>query len=157
MIPALAYPTLPAMTDDQIDLVCRAEEALHDAPQTEITTNHLFHAGMYARTMRLPAGNVLVGALVKVPTVVFFSGEADVFIGDQTIRLSGFHVIPADAMRKQMFLAHTDCDITAIFPTDAKTVEAAEAQATDKPDTLLSRRNRNILADTRSKKCLTQP
>ena len=76
-------------------------------------------------------------------------------LGEGTV--DGQEVIPADALRKQVFLAHSDCDITAIFPTEAGTVEQAENEATGEAENLLSRRegNPNIL-QSRSPQCLTQ-
>ena len=154
---ATAAPAFPAMSDESIAKASRLESIARSVEQTETATHHLLHAGMYARTMRLPAGHVLVGALLKVETIVIFNGDAEVYVGDSSIRLTGHQVIPADAMRKQVFVAYADCDITAIFATDAQSVEEAEDQATDEAKNLLSRRdgNQNILQST-SHQCLTQ-
>ncbi|MBU3696923.1 hypothetical protein [Dechloromonas sp.] len=147
----------PAMSEASIAKVSAFAEIASQAEQANVTTRHLLHAGMYARTMRLSAGHVLVGALVKVATIVIFNGDAEVYVGDGSMRLTGYHVIPADALRKQVFLAYSDCDITAIFPTDAGTVEQAENEATGEAESLLSRweGNPNIL-QSRSPQCLTQ-
>lgn len=150
-------PTFPAMSDESIAKASRLEEVARTAEQAEVSTSHLLHAGMYARTIVLAAGHVLVGALVRVPTIVIFNGDAEVYVGDASLRLTGYHVIPADALRKQVFLAYSDSDITAIFATDAETVEQAENEATGEAERLLSRRegNQNIL-QSRSQQCLTQ-
>lgn len=153
---ATSAPTFPAMSAESIAKAARAEKVARQAVQAEVTTHHLLHAGMYARTMRLPAGHVLFGALVRVPTIVIFSGDAEVYVGSTSVRLTGYHVINASAMRKQVFLAYSDCDITAIFATDAETVEQAENQATDEAENLLSRRegNPNLSFESRSQQCL---
>ena len=147
----------PSMSESSIAKVSALAEIAGQAEQAEVTTRHLLHAGMYARTMRLAAGHVLVGALVRVPTIGIFQGDAEVYVGDASLRLTGYHVIPASALRKQVFLAYSDCDITAIFATEAETVEQAENEATDEAENLLSRRegNPNIL-QSRSPQCLTQ-
>ena len=150
--------TFQATLAKQLDAVICAETLVGSVAQTEITTQHTLHAGMYARTMKLPAGNVLVGALVQVETIVIFDGDADVFVGDSTIRLTGHHVIAASAFRKQIYTAHTDCHITAIHATTAKTVAEAEAEATEEHHRLASRRagNMNISNESGDHACLTQ-
>ncbi|AZY53032.1 hypothetical protein [Bordetella avium] len=129
---------LPAMSVEAIERVRRLEGALAKLPQVEIPTAHLFHAGVYARTIRIPAGVVLTGALIKVSTVLIFSGHATVFIGGKAVELYGYHVIPGSAGRKQAFVAHADTDLTMLFPSEARSVAEAEAQFTDEADLLLS-------------------
>lgn len=136
---AVAKPALPAMSDSAIDMVRRLEAANLELPQVPIATSHLIHGGVYARTIRIPAGTLLTGALIKIPTALVFNGEATVFIGDDVLHVSGYMVIPASAGRKQVFLAHADTDLTMIFPTSAKTVAEAEAEFTDEAHLLLSR------------------
>lgn len=141
MIPAIAasLPSLASMTNEAIDKVRRLEAALSHAPQVPLKTDHVIHGGMYARTIRIPAGAMLTGALIKLPTVLVVSGECSVFTGGDTIKLRGYHVIPASAVRKQVFLAHADTDLTMLFPSKATTVEEAEAEFTDETHLLLSR------------------
>ena len=121
-----------------IDSARAVAEFTSELPQINLVTHHVLHAGMYARTIRMPADTVITGALIKIPTVLILSGDATV-ISDETIRLSGYGVIPASAHRKQVFIAHADTDLTMIFPTNAKTVEEAEAEFTDEVDLLISR------------------
>ncbi|THF64465.1 hypothetical protein E6O51_03165 [Pseudothauera rhizosphaerae] len=128
------------MSGEAVAKVRRLERITSAMPQVEIDTRHLFHAGMYARTIHIPAGVCLTGALIKRATLLIFSGRATVFAGGEVIDLIGYHVIPASAHRKQVFLAHEDTDLTMIFPTEAGTVEAAEAEFTDEAELLLSRR-----------------
>lgn len=110
-------------------------------PQIHIPTSHVFHAGTYARTIRIPAGAALTGALIKIPTMLIVSGQVTVFIGGETLELCGYHVIPASAGRKQAFIAHADTDLTMIFPTKATTVEQAENEFTDEAHLLFSRQH----------------
>lgn len=142
MIPVLTNPLphLPAMQDDALEKVRRLEAELSVKPQVAIHTSHLIHGGLYARTIRIPAGVVLTGAYIKLPTVLIINGDVTVFTGGKTLELCGYHVIAARAGRKQVFLAHADTDVTMAFASDAKTVEEAEAQFTDEVHLLLSRR-----------------
>ena len=134
-----AVPILPAMSAADVDKVGRLESQLRAAEQVPISTTHHFHAGMYARTIRIPAGVVITGALIRISTMLILSGHATVFIGGETIELVGYHVLPASAGRKQAFIAHADTDLTMLFPTCATTVEEAEAEFTGETDLLMSR------------------
>lgn len=139
MIPANVSTQIAAMSDGAIGQVRRLEDALLDGPQIDIPTEHVLHAGMYGRTVRIPAGVVLTGALIKIATLLIVNGDVSVFTGGETLRLTGYHVIPASAGRKQAFIAHADTTLTMLFPSQAATVEQAEAEFTDEADLLLSR------------------
>jgi len=139
MIPAVHTLAIPAMSDEAIEVARRLEANLLALPQEDIATSHVFHGGMYARTIRIPAGVVATGVLIKIPTLFIISGHATVFIGGETVELAGRHVIPASAVRKQAVLAHTDTAVTMVFATSATTVEEAEAEFTDEVHLLFSR------------------
>lgn len=139
---------LPAMAPADIDKVRALEAEVLQAPQVDIPTRHVLHGGMYARTIRIPAGVLLTGALIKIPTVLVLDGDVTVFVGTKTIRLEGRHVLPASAGRKQAFLAHADTELTMLFPTHATTVEEAEAEFTDEADRLMSRHGGNDICTT---------
>jgi len=132
---------LPAMTEDAIAKV-RAIEAMSLAlcEQVEFPTEHVIHGGMYVRTLHMKAGEVLTGALLKVPTVLIVSGDCSAFIGEETIELRGYSVLPGSAGRKQVFLAHTDVSMSMSFPTKAKTVAEAEQEFTDEFAMLMTNR-----------------
>lgn len=133
-------PRFPAMTPEAIDRAQRMTDASLALPQVEIQTQHVLHAGMYARTIRIPAGVLLTGVVIKVPTVLVFDGHCTVYVGDCTVELDGYHVLPAEAGRKQVFWTHRDTMLTMLFPTQAQTVAEAESQFTDEADMLLSRK-----------------
>ncbi len=86
---------------------------------------------MYTRTVLLPAGSVVTGVLVKVPTTLHVCGDCEVFTGYETVRVTGFAVLPAAAHRKQAFHAYTDTTLSMSFVSAAKDVAAAEAEFTD--------------------------
>lgn len=131
---------LPAMTELEVAKVSCLEEALLTVPQVEIKTTHKFHAGVYARTIKIPEGVLLTGALIKIPTVLILSGDATVYIGDQSVRMTGYHVLTGSQGRKQAFATHRDTWLTMIFATEANTIEEAEQQFTDEVEMLGSRR-----------------
>lgn len=131
------------MNDGLLEKLTSVQDELLKCPQIEIQTEHIIHGGMYTRTIRLAAGIVLMGALVKVPTVLIVSGKTKVFTGEGWIELDGYHIIPARAGRKQIFVTQEPTSITMTFRTDAKTVEQAEAEFTDEAEALMSRQNDN--------------
>lgn len=131
---------LGQMSADAVSQVRALENMAAQLPQANIETEHVLHAGTYVRTIIVPAGVFITGALIQIPTVVIVSGDADVFTGSESVRLSGYHVLPAEAGRKQAFLAHSETRITMIFATDAQSVAQAEDQFTAESDRLLSRK-----------------
>lgn len=145
---------LPIMDASTIERVRKFEKVNLAREQTPITTFHLFHAGMYARTITIPAGVLLTGVLIKRATVLILNGDAMVYVGDDGFnRLVGYHVIPASAHRKQVFFANLDTQLTMIFPTAADTALDAEDEFTDESDLLFSRHGKNVVNITEAKPC----
>lgn len=156
MIPATRSAIAP-MTPEAIDKVRQLEARTAELEQVEIPTDHVLHGGMYARTIRIPAGVLLTGAHIKRATMLVISGHVTVFIGAGTIEIAGYQVLPASAGRKQAFLAHADTFVTMLFPSEAASVEAAEHEFTDEADRLLSRRQAcESITITGEPKCLEQ-
>ena len=133
---------VPAMDARAIDRVRALEAAATALPQVEIRTFHAFHAGLYARTIFVPAGVAITGALIKIPTLVTVSGHALLYVGEgeKPREITVYNVMSAEAGRKQVFVAVGDIAITMSFATSATTVEQAEAEFTDEAHLLLSRR-----------------
>ncbi len=135
-----AESRIPAMTAQAIDKVRELEAITRDLPQVEIATDHVLHGGMYARTICIPAGVLLTGVFIRVPTVLVFEGNATVNAGDEPVTLVGYHVLAASAHRRQAFVAHADTRLTMVFATQAKSVAEAEAEFTDEAHLLFSRK-----------------
>ena len=156
MIPATRSAIAP-MTPEAIDKVRQLEARTAELEQVDIPTDHVLHGGMYARTIKIPAGVLLTGAHIKRATMLVISGHVTVFIGAGTIEITGYQVLPASAGRKQAFLAHADTFVTMLFPSEAASVEAAEHEFTDEADRLLSRRQAcESITITGEPKCLEQ-
>jgi hypothetical protein len=135
-----APDAIPALTEEALDKVRRLEKAALEQPQTPIETQHVFHAGMYARTVMIPAGHMITGVLIKIPTILIVSGDAVMYGSDGPVDVSGYTVFSASAGRKQAMVALTDTYLTMLFPTDAKTVDQAERAFTDEFDLLITRK-----------------
>lgn len=136
---ALTKNRICAMSDSAIQRVRDIETWMLTTEQTVLPIHHTLHGGVYSRSLMLPAGVAIAGALIKVPTTLIVSGHVSVFANDQWLEIAGYKVIAASAGRKQIFIAHTDTDITAFFATRAKTVREAEAEFTDEHEQLASR------------------
>lgn len=135
---------IPAMTLEGIEKVRKIESLVKQLPQTDIATHHVLHGGMYARTVVIPAGSVMTGALIKVPTILIMDGHATVTIGEESVELDGYHVLPASRGRKQVFITHKDTTLTMVYVTDAWTVQDAEEGFTDEWVHLVSRKSDSI-------------
>lgn len=124
-----------------IDQVSRLEQmSLAHLSQVDIPVDHFLHAGLYQRTIMIPAGIVLTGALIKIQTLLIVQGDAIVYVEGGPLELHGYHVLPAEAGRKQAFVALTDTHLTMVFPTAAGTVEDAEREFTNEYERLQNRR-----------------
>lgn len=123
----------------QLERVCAA------LPQVALEYDHAFHAGVYARTVRVPAGVLITGTVIKIPTLVIVHGDGQIYGEGGARPLSGYTVLRAPAGRKQAFVAESDLHITMIFATEAKTVDEAEREFTDEVELLATRREQPCL------------
>lgn len=133
---------LPVMGQSEVDSVRELETAAMRLPQVHIPTDHVFHAGMYARTIKIPAGVALTGAQIKIPTILIISGDTLVYGKNGATRYTGYHVALGQRGRKQAFYALQDTWLTMLFPTGATTVDEAEREFTDEYEKLFSRKER---------------
>jgi len=134
------HPVIPAMDEAAIDNVRQLTAAMAELPQVPIRTEHILHAGLYARTVFVPAGVIITGVLIKIPTLLIVHGDALVYIGGASLRLEGYNVVPAAAGRRQVFVAESDLHLTMLFASDAASVDQAERQFTDEFEQLISRK-----------------
>lgn len=135
-------PNILPMSRESIERVYDLEAVLLALyPDKNLPIQHVLHAGLYARTVCVPANLMITGALVKIPTVLIVQGDCYVTLGDAVRRLTGYHVLTASAGRKQAFRAISDTYITMMFPTKATTVGEAEREFTNEHDRLASRRD----------------
>lgn len=145
---------LPAASEETIKKIRLVEARIRQLPQYEFATEHVFHAGLYARTIRIAAGVLFTTVLVKRPTLLISHGSYEMLSGSRWVIMQGYNVIEASAGRKQIYRTLTDVEWTMLFATDARTVEEAEAEFTDEPDCLLSRVNDNARVELAEAKCL---
>ena len=104
-------------------------------------TEQMLHAGCYVRTCICPAGSILAGAVIKVPTVVVVHGVCSVTTGSKTLHIDGFAVLKGAAGRATVWRATTETTITMVYASEATSCEAAEEEFTDEFQKLFTRRN----------------
>lgn len=138
---------IPSMTPDQVGAVQRMEDFMLQCPQIDMPTVHSLHAGVYTRTIKIPAEGVITGALIQIPTTLIVAGKCTVIIGDKSFLIDGYHVFAASANRKQAFMAHEDTYITMIFKTAAENIEQAEEEFTEEAERLMSRQCDNFIVE----------
>ena len=144
VLPEATLPAAPGpihiapMSLVEINNVRELEAMVGQLEQVQIATDHVFHAGLYARTVMVPAGVIITGVLIKIATLLIVHGDALVYVNGGARQVSGYNVITASAGRKQAFVAQTDTYLTMIFRSDSDTVEQAEAEFTDEVDILMS-------------------
>lgn len=138
---ALIDKTLPTTTPEIMEKIALVEARIRPREHTlQVEMEHSLWAGMYARTCRLAANQVITSVLIKVPTLLVVHGHCVVLAGEHWQELSGYNVIQAQAGRKQIYVTLAETQITMMFPSKAQTVEAAEDEFSDESDLLLSRR-----------------
>lgn len=138
---SLSTARVPAMTKAAMAKVRGVGIEDSALPQIALEMQHVLHAGLYARTLRLPPAVRMTGVLIKIATLVIVQGDCWVWLGDKSRHLTGYNVLPASAGRMQAFWSVEETFITMVFPTDAKDVESAERQFTDEAGNLASRRS----------------
>jgi hypothetical protein len=132
---------LTPASQETLEKLALMQRALLSVEQIPIATEHILHGGMYARTIRLLPGVVMMGSLIKRPTLLIFNGYGSVLAGSERIDLAGYNVLPGCAGRKQLFVTGGPIELTMIFATNATTVEEAEDEVFAEADLLMSRKD----------------
>lgn len=127
------------MSQSMIENVRNLETELMKISQDSIPTFHLIHAGMYSRTIIIPAGSIIVGSLMKIATILILQGDFIIYTDDGSIEYHGYNVFSGNEHRKTAVVALNDTNATMIFPTNTKSVAEAEDEFTDETHLLFSR------------------
>jgi hypothetical protein len=135
---------IAVMSEAAIEKVRVVQNEMLKMPQVNLPVHHTLHGGMYSRSLVIPAGVALAGAFILVPTMLIVSGNVTVYANDQAYEIDGYQVLVASAGRKQLFVAHSDTNMTMLFATTATTVEAAEDEFTSESSLLASRRYEDL-------------
>ena len=123
--------TVPACTSDMLKATQALQALLETLPQVYLEPEESLHAGLYVRTVRVPKGTLLTGALIKIPTVLIVAGSMKMTVGDQIEQVDGYRIFEGNAGRKTVFEALEDSVITMCFATNAPDFESALAECVD--------------------------
>lgn len=128
-------PSLPT-----VESVRQLEAMLLQLPQINLPTEHIVHGGLSARTIFIPAGTVLTGALTNLDNICVVFGDITVTTDDGAQRLTGFNVLPASAGAKRAGHAHADTWWTTLHRTDLTNVAEIEDEMTGESESLGTRK-----------------
>lgn len=117
-----------ARTNDAVTALEREVLAL---PQTDLRTEHALMGKVYARTITVPAGTVLTGALHKKDHINIVEGDITVTTDEGPRRITGYHVFTVKAGSKRAGFAHSDTKWTTVCHTELTDIEAIEDEMTD--------------------------
>ena len=120
--------------------VRRLEDHLLTLPQVDFQTSHVIHEGICSRTILIPAGAALTGAQTNLPNICIVSGDITVTTDDGPKRLTGYHVLSAEAGFKRAGVAHADTYWTTIWKSDLTDIRELEDEMTDESHMLQTRR-----------------
>lgn len=109
-------------------------------PQVDLQTANVIHGGLCARTIFIPAGTCLTGALTKLDNVCVVFGDITVTTDGGVQRLTGFNVLTARAGVKRAGLANSDTWWVTLHRTELTDITAIEDEMTDESRLLGARR-----------------
>jgi hypothetical protein len=122
--------------------VDRLRSAVGKLPQIDAQTQHAITGGMYARTIMIPAGSVIVG-------LEHLKDHINVMSGD----ITGFLVMECKAGHARSGFAHADTYWSTIVRTDETELEAIEGESVKHPEML---QTRTLKISQENKTCLGQ-
>lgn len=100
------------MSDDQLR-VFQLEQIAKQLPQGEMVTDHDFCAGMYARTMHIPAGAMATGAIHRHESFfVVREGVLLISSGGPAVKVGPGFMSVTKPGEKRVALAITDAKVT---------------------------------------------
>ena len=115
------------------------ESLILQVPQVDLNTTHALSGFVYARTIFIPAGTVLTGAVHKKDHINVMFGDITVSTDDGMQRLTGYHVLPTKAGAKRAGFAHADTHWTTLCHTQLEEVEAIENELVEDAERLQTR------------------
>lgn len=127
---------LAMVSEHSIDVV---EQYLLSTPQVDVDTRHALAGEVYARTIHVPAGVVMVGARHLHDHINIFVGDVS-FRTDQGMkRLTGFNVLPTKGGMKRVGYFHTPTSWTTVSHTKLTDLAEIEEEMTDEAHKLQTR------------------
>lgn len=102
---------------------------MSEMPQVSMDTEHCFHGGMYCRTIKIPAGSVIVSRVHKTDHLfIGIEGELAVSGEGESYTLTPGKIVYSPKGTKRAVTALTDVVCMTIHRTDKKTIEGLEEE-----------------------------
>lgn len=123
---------LNAVTNDSLNCINSiVAYMLENTQQVQIKIDQDLLGSFYARHCLVPKDVVIVGALLKVPTVVIIDGDCIVYDGQKTKRITGYKILAGQAYRQSVFRAIEPTHITMIAMVKSSNVDDVQKEITD--------------------------
>jgi quercetin dioxygenase-like cupin family protein len=119
--------------------VHRLQATMAAMPQVDLQTTHALSGGVYARTVFIPAGCVVVGATHKQDHVCIIDGDIETILEGEQRRITGRVVINGTKGVKRAVVAHEDTLWTTVCATELTDLDAIEAALVEEPELLQTR------------------
>lgn len=127
---------ITAVTREKVE---QLEALILQQEQVDLKTTHELSGGVYARSIFIPAGTVLTGAVHKKDHINVMSGDITVSTDNGMVRLTGHHVLPTKAGMKRAGYAHADTVWTTICRTDLTDIQKIEDELVEESPRLQTR------------------
>jgi hypothetical protein len=110
-----------------IDKIQRFEDMLFKLPQVPLQTTHEFCDGIYARTLCIPAGVVLTGAIHRSENFLLVrSGDITVWTEEGMKRAQAGAMVKSLPGAKRVGYAHSDTLLTTFHPNPTNETDPEE-------------------------------
>lgn len=114
------------------DRVLSIEKRIEQLPQVDCPLRHYFIPGMYAREIRIPSGNAIVGAVHKQESIVVLSaGRMVLATEDGPLDINAPFTMICKPGAKNLATAIEDCVWTNFFVTDETDLDTLVEQLTE--------------------------
>ena len=125
---------------DDPEKIKALEDYALQQPQVDLQTSHVVHGGMCGRTIIIPAGTVMTGALLNKDNIIVMVGDLIVTTAEGLRRLTGYHVLPVAKGFKRAGVILQDTYWTTFVRTDKTDIRDIEDEMTDESAQLQTRR-----------------
>nr|WP_198983068.1 hypothetical protein [Herbaspirillum sp. ASV7] len=109
---------------DMLALVNRLEQEMNHMPQADIPVWNHWAPGVYARTILIPAGVMLTGAVHKTEHLCIISGDHEFTTDEGMQRITHpHHIMLSKPGAKRAGYSHADTYFTTVHATDERDLD----------------------------------
>lgn len=123
VLDAMMAPVSTPMLAD----ICQLQAAMQTQPQVDLPVEHTFLPGQYVRTLRMPAGSLVVGKRHRHRHLLIVTGHVTVRTEEGMVELQGTHIIDSLPGMKRAIYAHADSVLITTHLTNETDLDKIEA------------------------------